>query len=225
VARTGRRWNCRASEFSKRGGIAESFDAERLDTRLQAIHDLGVPNYFGPQRFGHSGGNLRLAARLFAGERLSRQQRDMAISSARSLLFNDVLSARVTNGTWNTIMAGEPVNLDGSGSYFFPGSIDDELLLRLDAFDVHPTGPLWGAGDSGCAPEYETFERKIVAANEEFCDGLVRAGATMDRRALRLVVKDLDWLLSADTLEIGFQLGRGSYATVVLREVMSGNIV
>ena len=58
-----------------RGGLRE---------RLAEIRDAGVPNYFGEQRFGRDGGNLGLAGDLFAGRRLSRGKRGMALSAARS---------------------------------------------------------------------------------------------------------------------------------------------
>jgi tRNA pseudouridine13 synthase len=157
-----------------------AIDADCLDARLRAIRAAGVPNYFGPQRFGRPGGNLRLAERLFSGERLPGHKRSMAISSARSFLFNEVLSARVDAGTWNRIMAGEPVNLDGSGSFFVPTSIDDELISRLEAFDVHPTGPLWGAGDCGCSEETQDFERAACAADGDYLDGLIRYRSRLD---------------------------------------------
>ncbi len=52
--------------------------------------------------------------------------------------------------------------------------------------------------------------------------GLIRLGARMDRRALRMAVRDICWTVSAGVLEISFRLGRGCYATAVLREFMSG---
>ena len=44
-------------------------DARRpqLIERLQAIAAVGVPNYFGPQRFGRDAGNVDLARRIFDG--------------------------------------------------------------------------------------------------------------------------------------------------------------
>ncbi len=191
----------------------------QLAERLGAIREQGVPNYFGPQRFGRGGSNLDLAERLFAGQRMARERRSIAISSARSFLFNEVLAARVAAGTWNRILPGEAVNLTGSGSYFLPETIDDELLSRLDAFDIHPTGPLCGEGDIGCRHEVQALERKIAYAQSAFVEGLVSQGAMAGRRALRLFVDHLQWSLSADDLEVGFRLYKGSYATAVLREL------
>lgn len=39
-----------------------------IDARLERLAKEGVPNYFGEQRFGHFGQNLKQAERLFAGE-------------------------------------------------------------------------------------------------------------------------------------------------------------
>ena len=78
----------------------------------------GVPNYFGEQRFGHGGGNVLLASRLFAGQRLKREQRSLALSAARSLIFNDVLDARVAAGNWNALLPGDIASLAGSNSHF-----------------------------------------------------------------------------------------------------------
>ncbi len=197
-------------------------DPGQLAERLGVIREQGVPNYFGLQRFGRGGSNLELAERLFAGQRMSRERRSFAISSARSFLFNEVLAARVRAGTWNRILDGEAVNLDGSGSYFLPETIDDELLSRLDAFDIHPTGPLWGEGDSGCSADFEVQESAMCDAHRGLIAGLIRLGARMDRRALRIAVRDICWTVSAGVLEISFRLGRGCYATAVLREFMSG---
>ena len=46
--------------------------AGEIDERLSTIGARGVPNYFGPQRFGRQGANLDLARRLFGGSRLKR---------------------------------------------------------------------------------------------------------------------------------------------------------
>ena len=195
-------------------------DGSALDARLTAIDRLGVPNYFGLQRFGRDGGNLRLAARLFAGKRLSRDKRGLAISAARSLLFNNVLSARVEAATWNRILPGEAVNLDGSGSHFLADDTDEDLEMRCASFDVHPTGPLWGRGTPACGPDVTAFERSICEARGDFIEGLDAQGVRMSRRALRLPVRNLNWTHTGRELDIRFQLGKGGYATAVMRELL-----
>ena len=47
---------------------------------------------------------------------MSRHKRSIGISALRSLEFNNELSARVKDGTWNLILASDTANLDGSNS-------------------------------------------------------------------------------------------------------------
>ena len=114
--------------------------SSKIDERLRLIRDSGVPNYFGPQRFGRGGNNMRLAGDLFAGKRMKRTQRSIALSAARSFVFNEILSVRVDDGSWDRPLPGEACNLDGTGSFFVAEEIDDELVERLRSMDIHPTG-------------------------------------------------------------------------------------
>jgi tRNA pseudouridine13 synthase len=69
---------------------------EALDDTLRLISEQGVPNYFGPQRFGFDGQNVtRAAIWLASPRRLSRQKRSLYLSAIRSFLFNQVLAERV----------------------------------------------------------------------------------------------------------------------------------
>ncbi|MFQ5610281.1 MAG: tRNA pseudouridine(13) synthase TruD, partial [Woeseiaceae bacterium] len=90
--------------------------SKAISERIAVIRELGIPNYFGEQRFGHGGRNLELARSMFAGKRLKRDKRSIAISAARSYIFNRTLDARVRDGSWNSLRAGDLANLDGTGS-------------------------------------------------------------------------------------------------------------
>jgi tRNA pseudouridine13 synthase len=192
-----------------------------LVERYDAILALGVPNYFGPQRFGHA--NVDRAVELFLGRRLARAQRSMALSAARAAVFNAVLDARVGDGSWGRILPGEAANLDGSGSVFATTPDDAALQDRALCLDIHPTAPLWGRG--GPAPsdgEAAALEQAVIAANPELASlaaGLERAGVNAARRACRVVPKGLAMSIEADALTLRFELPRGAYATSVLREI------
>lgn len=180
-------------------------DHNAIDTRLAMIQSAGVPNYFGEQRFGREGGNLRLANDWAKGKRLPHHKRGLAISTIRSFLFNEVLAKRVQEGTWNQFLAGDLANLDGSGSVFAVGSIDDELQRRCGTMDVHPAGILAGEG-SNIEPEiWQTALNKRR----------VEPGT----RSLRLPVRDLASEITEASLVLSFSLDRGTFATAVLREV------
>jgi tRNA pseudouridine13 synthase len=191
--------------------------------RLEIISAAGVPNYFGEQRFGRNGSNLRTAERLFANPRLrlSRNQRSLALSSARSLLFNRVLSGRIDMHCWDTPVAGDALQLEGSHSFFIAETLDDELLQRARELDVHPTGPLCGRGNVPVTGKCSAIEQSVLADFQDITRGLDAAGVRNDRRSLRLPVGSLAWQWLTDTaLELHFSLPAGSYATSVLRELV-----
>jgi tRNA pseudouridine13 synthase len=193
-----------------------------LQALLERLRHGGVPNYFGEQRFGSGGSNLHTALQLFRNPRmrLSHSRRSLALSAARSLLFNAVLSQRVRDGTWNRAMAGDAMQLDGSHSFFPAGEEDAGLIPRLAALDIHPTGPLFGAGASPVQGDCRELECAVLADYGPYCDGLVAAGLRQERRALRVRVTDLVWHWpAADELVLEFSLPAGSYATGVLREL------
>jgi tRNA pseudouridine13 synthase len=189
--------------------------------RLARIARDGVPNYFGVQRFGRDGGNVAAARRLFAGARMARGARAMALSAARSELFNRVLDRRVDGATWNRPLDGEVWMLDGSHSVFGPEAGDDAGIERRAAtFDIHPTGPLWGRGELRSAGAVRVIEQAVAEAEPALCAGLERAGLAQERRSLRLRVPGLAhrWI-GEDALELCFELESGAYATTVLREL------
>jgi tRNA pseudouridine13 synthase len=194
---------------------------EELEHKLAALRAHGVPNYFGPQRFGRDGFNLdRLARWLQSGERpAGRAEYGFALSAARALIFNAVLARRVQSADWSLLQPGDRASLDGSGSHFAVTSVDDEIRRRLSAFDIHPSGPLWGRG----VPETsgETLRTELEVAREFGGVGelLAAAGLAQERRALRCAVRDLAAETDAGTLTLSFALGRGEFATAVLREI------
>lgn len=208
-------------EIVVRGLVA---DAEALGQRIDAIAARGVPNYFGPQRFGIDGANLMRAQRWFAGEieLQDRFERGFALSAARAALFNAVLAHRVTHSTWNELQAGDVANLDGSNSVFRVDSLDDVLTERCRTFDIHPTGPLWGSGELMSQAEIAVLERSMAAEHAVLSEGLGRAGLEQERRSLRLRVSECRYSVAASELRLHFRLPRGAFATAVLHELIDG---
>jgi tRNA pseudouridine13 synthase len=197
-------------------------DRAALAIRLDAIASRGVPNYFGEQRFGRAGANLRWleqpGAQPAAG--LKRHERSLLISSARSVIFNALLARRVLDGSWERLEVGDIAILDGRGSVFGVSELTPELIERCARLEVHPTGPLWGQGEPPSASRALERERLVAAQLGGACDAVVAQGMRQERRSLRLSVRELQWRFVADDLEVQFRLTRGSYATVVLREVL-----
>ena len=195
-----------------------------LEDRLAAIRAGGIPNYFGPQRFGRDGSNLRLAESLLVERRRLRDRfrRSIALSAARAHVFNRVLAARVEAGTWAAPVPGDVMMLDARGSVFGLDRVDDEAAGRAARGEIHPTGPLWGRGRrlvSGVARE---IEDRVAAETASLCEGLERERLSQDRRALRVKVHGLDCRIQPESrIALAFTLPPGAYATTVLGEIVA----
>lgn len=199
-------------------GVADKHAA--VEERLEQIRSCGVPNYFGEQRFGRDGGNIQLVQALFNGKRLKRDKRSIALSTARSYLFNEILQSRVIDDNWATALPGELLNLDGTGSVFSPDVVDDEISERISSLDIHPTGALWGKGEPQGQGQAVEYDRAVATATPELAVGLEKFGLSQSRRALRLNVRGLTWEIGDNELSLEFELSTGAFATAVLRELL-----
>mgnify|MGYP001812566624 CR=1 FL=1 len=199
-------------------------DRAVAEQRLETIAQRGVPNYFGSQRFGRQGQNLQRVADLFAGRgpKPNREQRGLLLSAARAQLFNQVLESRVYDGSWGMAVPGDVMLLAGSQRQFHFDVADPTIPSRLAALDIHPSGPLCGRPGRALQPadDAQRTEAQALAGWDDWVAGLDRLGLDADRRALRLAVDDLEWRWEGNTLMLRFGLGAGSFATVVLRELV-----
>jgi tRNA pseudouridine13 synthase len=186
--------------------------------RIDAIREQGVPNYFGPQRFGRN--NLERAAELFAGKKLRRNTRSMAISAARAAIFNAILDRRVRDGSWNQLLAGDVANLDGTGSVFVVDAVDAELEQRIDSRDIHPTASLWGSRATYRAGrDCALLEAEAGAGLADLARGLENARIDTAQRSCRVMPAGLALATTPGSLTVSFRLPAGAFATSVLREL------
>jgi tRNA pseudouridine13 synthase len=186
----------------------------------------GVPNYFGDQRFGHNGANIPKARQMLRGKRRvrDREMRGLLISAARSLVFNEVLAARVVAGIWNRPLAGDLMMLEGGHSLFAVETVDDALRQRVATGEIDPTGPLPGAaGKLQVSADAAGLENQVCEAYQPIIKGLMKQRVDAARRPLRVVPKALvhEWM-DENSLRLSFELPAGSYATAVLKELLAG---
>lgn len=195
-----------------------------FEARIAAISNHGVPNYFGAQRFGRNANNLSQALAMFSGAKRVRDKalRGLLLSSARSWLFNCVLSARVADNSWDKLFVPELANLHGSNSTFLSTSELSDLT-RLQLLDIHPTAPMWGEGrqsfQSTCE-ELAVYEDMCLERFNRLQEGLESARLTHQRRATRCIPRGLSWQLEGHDLILKFELISGQFATSVLRELI-----
>ncbi len=192
------------------GGV----DATELDTRMELLSAHGVPNYFGPQRFGRDQGNLALALEQPRLKRLPREKRAFALSALRGALFNEWLASRVADNTWRTPLDGEALLSDRPR-----GAAEDDSSLFSPV--RMPAGMLWGKGYGGTGGAVRKHELEFVNGYPAVAAALEAAGARFSRRVLCARVGDLSWSWQGPALTMEFALGPGMFATMVLRELFA----
>ncbi|MDX1799338.1 MAG: tRNA pseudouridine(13) synthase TruD [Marinobacter sp.] len=173
-------------------------DRSWVDQRLGQLQVAGCPNYYGPQRFGWGGNNLRQAVRLRPGRQRGRNSRTgLYFSAARSWLFNEVLAERVALDNWRNALTGEP---DASG----------------------PTGPLWGDGGTDATGPQGELERSVVSRHPQLVHVFSETRMKPERRPLVLFPDTLSWRwLDETTLALSFGLLPGQFATSVLADIFT----
>lgn len=205
--------------------LRELSHKEEVEERLNSIIHTGVPNYYGPQRFGNrypdgNYGNLQLAKKLLQGEVIKkRDKRSLAISAMRSWLFNEFLSQRLSAGYFSSAMNGDTMMLAGTNSFFCADNIDDEITTRLNVRDISLSAPLWGKGANKSSGAALSFETSISEQYQDVCNTLESLNLKQERRAIVLLPTDLSWQWEGNDLFINFSLPPGCFATSVLREL------
>ena len=170
---------------------------DQLELRLKQLAEQGSPNYFGPQRFGHEGGNLVQADVLNPKQLRGKNfKAGLYLSSARSWLFNEVLGQRVEAGTWLVREDGDP----GDGI---------------------STGPLFADGGGGAREPLAGWENAFLAQYPNF-DRLFRARRLRpERRSLSLRPESFTLSWQDEDLVLEFSLPAGGFATTWLGEAVT----
>ncbi len=208
-------------------GVAEGA-LQRAAAIADRLRGEGLPNYFGAQRFGHAGRNLADALHFLArgGRSRNRFEQKLLPSVVQSELFNRYLTARAALGT-RRLIAGEVVRLEGTGSMFRVDDVAKEQP-RLDARDLHLTGPMLG-------PKMRPAEAEALALEQQVCRelgldeaalGALGKWAPGTRRDLFAPLTELSVEAvegrPGPALRLSFTLPAGGYATEVLRQLTHG---
>lgn len=198
-----------------------------IKARIEQIKTLGVPNYFGEQRFGRDGNNLISARKWGAGEMRVRDKskRSFYLSAARSHLFNQVLAYRLANSMTQSLIVGDIV-MDSSEKLI---DVTDENIGQLQtgliSGEYALTGPMAGDNALTTSGEIEKLEQSIIDKEPELLQVLRDNRMRQERRPLMLAVDDLSYeMLSDSQLKVSFSLTAGSFATSVVRELMKQEV-
>lgn len=205
-------------------------DLEIAQQNLAELERVGVPNYFGEQRFGKRGANLQKGLEILRGDvmtaarRMPRRVFGLVLSAVQSEVFNRVIAARLDR--IGTVLPGDLATLHKNGATFV---VEDPKLdqVRADAMELSPSGPM--PGPDMLVPTGEPLEIELAVLSqleltgEEFND-LPFGLASGERKPLRMPVGEASAVMVENGLELSFTLPKGGYATSVLRELLRDTI-
>ena len=214
-----RRGHLRGNRFEARIRWPEPNWEDRAHNIIQEIRLAGLPNYFGPQRFGRFNSNAIDAVRLMRGEKVpgGRRLNDFFISALQSHLFNWNIKRRIENGAYHRVLAGDRARRHDTGGMFLVGDADIESE-RAGRLEISAALPLYGRKVSGGLQEAAALEDEVLQRfrlrRSDFRK--LTRGAW---RICRVVPSDVELVPQDDGYTVRFTLPNGSYATCLLREL------
>jgi tRNA pseudouridine13 synthase len=155
------------------------------------------------------------------------------ISAFQSAVFNAVLDARVASGTLGELHDGDlAIKRENLAVFAVDAAVaaDPDTRLRLASLDIGPSGPMWGPEMMRASGAIDEREVACLAAlgltPEQLSSADVLSRRAMDgkRRPLRIPLIDPEVEGGVDEhgafVRCAFELPRGAFATVVMREIM-----
>jgi len=191
--------------------------AGQIEKLARKSEKLGLPNYFGYQRFGRDGDSIEQAKKMIAGDIHIEDSKvkKFLISVYQSTLFNEWLAERVQisrdeNNNKFKLLEGD-LYLDANKKLFTPKQPQQK---DFEAKKVVPTGLLCGRG------VYRSRER-AGEIEAKYDDGFLYEKGL--RREAIIFPKDIEmkYTKDFDKMHIAFTLPKGSYATVFLENIAS----
>ena len=70
------------------------------------------------------------------------------------------VAERIRQQTWDKAIAGDSMMLSGSRSCFSIEAVDEEIMRRVNEFDISPTAPLCGRGEPMVPPKQAEIESR-----------------------------------------------------------------
>jgi tRNA pseudouridine13 synthase len=205
---------------------------ERLGPLLDQLRRDGLPNFYGPQRFGHDGETVKLGLALLRGEPppvsssgrkpnlRSPFLRKLALSAAQAALFNHYLARRLVDGQLRRVLPGDVMAKWPFGGMFVAEDVAREQA-RFDARETVTAGPIFGRKTFASRGEAAEREAAVLREAGLRADSLRGFGKLLQgtRRHNLVYVDDLTAASEPDGVRLTFTLPAGSYATVLLREI------
>ena len=212
----------RANRFSVRVRGAAGHAGQAGQT-LELLAAQGVPNYFGPQRFGLGGLNAEEGLRVVRGESRVRDPRvrRFLTTALQSVVFNGFVNLRLERGVFTGLLAGDMAKKHDTGGVFQVEDAEQESP-RAARGEVSATGTLFGKKVKPLTLDAGALEQEALSALGLSAD--LFSSRKGDRRLTRVFPEDVSVSPENDGFTVSFTLPRGSFATSVLREIMKTDV-
>jgi tRNA pseudouridine13 synthase len=221
-------WLGRADESVDRGGVLQArrhYDAGNIAAAFSAW-----PGHLRAERGALAILQKNSQAHAKALHAVDIRLRRLLISALQADLFNQVLERRLPN--FADIMDGDLAWLHETGAVF--DVISEKLSQeqqRCDQHEISPSGPMFGYRMSAPRGIPAQTEQEVLATAGLTAEDFRRAGpqkAKGSRRAMRFFFTDHTLTTGKDDrggyLEVAFTLPAGSFATVLLGEIIKNPI-
>ena len=131
---------------------------------IERLRSVGLPNYFGPQRFGRFNSNAIDAVRMLRGEKIpgGRRLNEFFISALQAHLFNWNLKGRIESGWYDRVLTGDRARRHDTGGMFLvgDGAVESERSRRLE---ISVLLPLYGRKVAGGLEDAAAHEETILS--------------------------------------------------------------
>jgi tRNA pseudouridine13 synthase len=194
---------------------------QRAETIAQRIQIHGLPNFFGPQRFGADGTNARQGLEILQGQRQKQDRwlKRFLLSSVQSYLCNRYLVRRIAVGAFDRLLPGDVAKKHATGGMFDVIDAGAEQPRYL-AQDISFTAPIYGPKMWAAKAAAGQLETQVLAESPVTLDALAKAHIEGTRRMGRILLPDLVFEEAPEGLVTLFTLPKGAFATTVMREIM-----
>lgn len=165
-------------------------------------------------------------------------QREFLLNAWQSHVFNRVLDRRLRGDgvpRFDHLAQGDLAYKHDNGAVFLvdadTASLENGPDGRVRNLGLSPSGPMWGprmARAAGLPDELEVAELQAFGVTIDELTQPRPLRLEGSRRSLRIPIKDPDCSGGVDEfgpyIRVAFELPKGSYATVVLREIMKPHL-
>ncbi|MBN2583563.1 MAG: tRNA pseudouridine(13) synthase TruD [Planctomycetes bacterium] len=153
-----------------------------------------------------------------AARAMPKNMRRFFVSAWQSALFNEVVAQRMPE--LGRLMVGDLAWLHDRGAVFTVEDVEAEQL-RADRLEISPSGPLFGGRMKSPLGRPGEIEREVLAASG-LSEQVLARNKTLrgGRRPMRVPLVGAEVEETSRGIRVKFALPAGTYATVVMDEIM-----